>query len=691
MPSRRRLAWIARFLTAATLIAACSPGSGETPAPVVLEPTSRQTATAEPGIPAPSSPSTNDIILHNGVLLTMDDSRPTASAIRIVGDSIDSVGEDAAILSQAGPTTVVINLEGRTLMPGFIDAHTHLFHVASSFGQNDVTAQDDALRYGITSIGELWSDETLVRHLEELEASGDLRLRTTVYLAPYADGCGNIYRQDWYRAYPPGAELGPHLRLGGIKIYTDGGSCNAPAVSFEYPGGAGKGDLYFSQAELNQIVTDFHRQGYQLAIHAIGDRGIDQALDAISAAQAAEPREVRHRIEHAAVIRPDQITRFDTVPVVPVVFGSYPTCSLLQRDGSFQYYTPDDHLSWEWPLRSLLEGAPRGHVAYHSDAYGVRPLSTFENLYGFVTRAEVAEDGSVCQPPPALAAGGVSVDQALRVMTLEGAYALGQQSVLGSLTPGKLADLIVLSQDPRRVPARSLRDLQVLTTIVGGRVEYCAPGSEPLCPRLSPAPPASAPRPNASAFRDEFNATLDPAWTWTNEDPSAWSLTQTPGWLRLALSQGGFLTTTPSNVLLRAALPGDFNLMTTLRVSPARNFEFAGLVVVFADGRVLQFGRAYCDVPGVCTGGGFYFDNLQGGATTGSNFALPGFAASQYVLRLEKRGTAYTASYLTLDGQPVAVGSHTVADAPQSVGLLAGQAPSAGPVAEFDFFEMTAP
>jgi len=684
-----RMIWL---LAAAIAIGSCTPG-GATIAPAHLEPTPRPVTSESPGLPPTPRASipASDVIFHNAVILTMDDALPTASAIHIVGDSIASVGEDSAILAEAGPQTRIVDLGGLTLMPGFIDSHAHLFHVASSFGKDDRTAQEEALRFGITSIGELWSDETLVRHLQELDAAGGLRLRTSIYLAPFVDGCGNIYEQDWYRAFAPGADLGSRLRVGGIKLYTDGGSCNAPAVSFEYPAGAGHGDLYFSQSELNQIVTDFHRQGYQLAIHAIGDRGIDQALEAIAAAQAAEPREVRHRIEHAAVIRPDQMPRFDTESVVAVMFGSYPTCSLLQRDGSFQYYTPDDYLTWEWPMRSLLENAPQGHYAYHSDAYGVRPLNPFENLYGLVTRQEVAEDGTICRPPAALAAGAVTVDQALRAMTLEGAYALGQEDDLGSLAPGKLADLIVLSADPTRVTPDGLRDLQVRMTMLGGGVVYCAPGYEAICP---PAAALPSPQPSPQTpliFRDEFDGSLDPGWSWTNEAPAAWSLTATPGWLRIALSQGGFLTTTPSNVLLRPAPPGDFDLTTTLRASPSRNFEFAGLIVTFADGRVLQFGRAYCDVPGVCTGGGYYFDNLKGGATTGSNFALPGFAGSQYVLRLEKRGTTYTAYYLTVDGQPVAAGSHTVAGDPQSVGLLAAQAPAPGPVAEFDFFEIKAP
>ena len=672
---------------------ACGPATSTAAPPgVVVEPTTRPILTAPEttaAAPAPTAEAAaGDFIFHNGVILTMDEAQPKASAIHIRGGKIVSVDDEASILAEASPGTVVVDLGGLTLMPGFIDSHTHLFHGASAFGRNDTTAQDEALSFGITSIGELWSDQALVSHLEDLAASGGLRVRETVYLTPYNDGCGNIYDEDWYRAYPPGAELGRNLRLGGIKIYTDGGGCNAPAVSFEYAGGEGNGDLYFTQEGLNRVVADFHGQGYQLAIHAIGDRAIEQALNAVADAQAGGPGTIRHRIEHTAVIRPELMPRFQELDVVGVLFGGYPTCWLVNRDDSFKYYTPDAYLAWEWPRRALLAAAPEAHIAYHSDAYGVRPLNPFENLYGMVTRREVAEDGTVCEPPPALAANTISVEQALKAMILEGAYALGQEADLGSLTPGKLADIVLVTQSPLEVPADELRSIGVVMTMVGGRVEYCAEGYQTLCPEEVPiaAPPAVRP----GVFHDEFDGALGPGWTWEREDASAWSLTATPGWLRLGLSAGGYLTTPPSNVLLRPAPSGDFEVQTTLRVTPTRNFEIAGLIVTFGDDSVLQFGRAFCDVPGVCTGGGYYFDSVQSGASAGSNFALPGLAGSQHVLRLQKQGTTYTASYLTVDGEWIPIGSHSVAQAPASVGLIAAQAPAPGPVAEFDFFEMTA-
>lgn len=684
MPSRSQLAWMTRLLFAATLIAACSLGSSETPAPVNLDPTSPPpAATAETGAPALSAASDGDVIFHNGVLLTMDDSRPSASAIHIVGDTIAAVGEEAAILAQAGPATVVIDLEGRTMMPGLVDAHSHMFE-----RQDFDAVQDTLLRIGITTTAELYTDRPLLERLKGLAASGRLRVRLSTYLV-YNTNCGEPL-DEWWRAYPPTRVRGEMLRIGGIKIFSDGGSCNAPAVTYEYADGAGRGDLYFTRPELEAVLRSVDGAGYQAAVHALGDRALEVVLGSFESLWGgSNPR--RHRIEHNAVIRPDQLARYTAAQPVATIFAPFATCHQTRGTTRYRYDVPELQRDWEWRWRDLLGTNPTVHFAWHGDMPGIYPPDAAYQLWAMVTRAELADDGTICAPPDWVAYNALTVDEVLHLMTLGAAYALDRDQEVASLVAGKLADLILLSDNPKTMAPMALRNLQVLMTMVGGKVEHCADGLQALCPQSAQAPPASAPPAGASAFRDEFESILEPGWTWTNEDPSAWSLDQTPGWLRIQLAQGGYLTTTPANVLLRPAPAGDFNLTTSLRASPTRNFEFAGLIVTFADGRVLQFGRAHCDLPGVCTGGGYYFDNLKDGASAGSNLALPGLAGSQSILRLEKRGTTYTAYYLMVDGQAVAVGSHSVADAPQSVGLLAAQAPAPGPLAEFDFFEITTP
>jgi len=196
----------------------------------------------------------------------------------------------------------------------------------------------------------------------------------------------------------------------------------------------------------------------------------------------------------------------------------------------------------------------------------------------------------------------------------------------------------------------------------------------------------------SSAFRDDFDGTMDTGWTWFQSAEPGYSLTHTPGWLRLNLSSGSFRgAPPPENLLVRPSPTGNFSMSAFLRFSPHNNFEFAGLAVVFNDHSVLQFGRAGCFLEAPtpeCIGDGLYFDNLQNGATVGGNFATPALLGLDYLLRLERQGKTYAASYSTDGSNWQSIGSHTVDKAPASIGLIAAQSTVASPYADFDYFEM---
>jgi beta-xylosidase len=261
----------------------------------------------------------------------------------------------------------------------------------------------------------------------------------------------------------------------------------------------------------------------------------------------------------------------------------------------------------------------------------------------------------------------------------------------------------------------SSRPLLATALVLGALIACAAPAAAPSAadvileptvrPTLAeaalatPAAPASAPTAAAavtelasSAFRDDFDGTMDTGWSWFQSAEPGYSLTHTPGWLRLNLSSGGFRGDThPENVLVRPAPTGNFSMVTYLRFSPHNNFEFAGLAVVFDDQSVVQFGRAGCfaesPTPG-CIGDGLYFDNLQNGSAVGGNFATPALLGLDYRLRLERQANVYTASYSTDGSNWQPIGSHTVDKAPVSIGLIAAQSTVASPYADFDYFEM---
>ncbi|MBE9507822.1 MAG: amidohydrolase family protein, partial [Chloroflexi bacterium] len=223
------------------------------------------------------------------------------------------------------------------------------------------------------------------------------------------------------------------------------------------------------------IVADAHTSGYQVAIHALGDRAVEQTLNAIEFALAGQPNTPRHRIEHNATVRPDMLPRYSEIGVVALIFGPYP-CGVVNRSAP-------EYQAWEWPWRDLLETNPDVHFAWHSDTPWVGPVAPLLHLYSMVTPYEVATDGvTICDTPAWLTRKTLTVEEALPMMTIEGAYTLFRDEEVGSLEPGKFADTIILSGDPTTVDPNALKDLKVWMTMVGGLVEWCAPGYEALCP-----------------------------------------------------------------------------------------------------------------------------------------------------------------------------------------------------------------
>jgi hypothetical protein len=247
--------------------------------------------------------------------------------------------------------------------------------------------------------------------------------------------------------------------------------------------------------------------------------------------------------------------------------------------------------------------------------------------------------------------------------------------------------------------APSAGDPSLLPTIVEPTVRSveAGPADLPVAPAQAPptqpaTAPTAIPQLASSAFRDDFNGALDPGWTWHQNDAPGWTLSNMPGWLRLNLSTGSFFSPTPpANALVRPAPAGDFDMSTWLRFNPHNNFELAGLVVVFDDHSVLQFGRGGCffeaPAPG-CLGDGLYFDNIQNGAPFGGNFATQSFLGLDYVLRLQRQGNSYTASYSNDALNWTPLGSHSADRKPVWVGLIAAQAKTAGNFADFDWFEI---
>src|SRR6202012_1594844 len=206
-----------------------------------------------------------------------------------------------------------------------------------------------------------------------------------------------------------------------------------------------------------------HRAGWRVAAHAIGDRAIDLALDAFADAAARYPRQdTRHRIEHLAAPRPDQVARGAALGVIPVGQGRFAT---EIGDGMLASVGPGRH-SWLYRQRSLLDA---GVVLPGSSD---RPVVTGTPLLGIHDMV----NRRTASGAPFNAGEAVSAEQALRAYTWGSAYASKAERVKGSVETGKLADLTVVSEDPVAVSPERIGGLEVVATIVGGQFRYRAVG-----------------------------------------------------------------------------------------------------------------------------------------------------------------------------------------------------------------------
>jgi predicted amidohydrolase YtcJ len=213
------------------------------------------------------------------------------------------------------------------------------------------------------------------------------------------------------------------------------------------------------QERLDEYVMHAHRLGYQIAIHAIGDRGIDMVLDAYEKALAAYPRaNHRHRVEHCGICRPDILDRIARMGVVPV---SQPVFIIEYGDG-FIRHLGLERVQLTYPFRSFLERDIK--LVFSSDC----PVSDFRPLKS-IQAAVTERTGSGASYALEEA---VTVDEALEMYTVAGAYATFEEDVKGALKPGMLADFTILSEDPRTFDPMGLSELPVSATIIGGEVVY---------------------------------------------------------------------------------------------------------------------------------------------------------------------------------------------------------------------------
>lgn len=530
-----------------------------------------------------------DLVLRGGVVHTVDARRPRAAAVAVRGDRVVVVGGDADVAPLVGPRTRVVELAGRTVVPGFDDAHAHLLGIGAQRLDAELTgartfdevvarvaaavktrrpgewvrgrgwhegkwatpargavrgfpthaaltavspdnpvvleradghavlanaramalrgvtretkppaggevirdgdgaptgvfvdnarslveppertpeeqaralelAMDECLSKGVTSLTDAGASLETIALYRRVDARGGLRIRLNVM----AGGLGVMKALGAPTVPPPGGMLTVRT----VKVYADGAIGSRGAALLEpYDDDPGnRGLLVTPPDEILAAARWALAHGFQAGTHAIGDRANRVVLDAYETAFRERPdvKDPRFRVEHAQILDRADIPRFARLSVLASMQGIH--CA-SDRPWAPQRIGEARIAEGAYAWRTLLAAGAR--ILNGTDA-PVEDLSPIQNFHASVTRAD--KDG---RPP-----SGFDPEQkltraeALRTMTLDAAYGSFAEREKGSIEIGKLADLVVLSQDILSVPDSALMQTEVLATIVGGRVLY---------------------------------------------------------------------------------------------------------------------------------------------------------------------------------------------------------------------------
>ncbi|MHA2428316.1 MAG: amidohydrolase [Candidatus Hermodarchaeia archaeon] len=407
-----------------------------------------------------------DMIIHNGTILTMEQSPAQVEAVAIQGEYILAVGDETDILAMAGSNTRIIDLGGRTLLPGFIDSHSHWIGDLNLVNQSTPEeAIETVLSSGWTSISELFVNQERLDELIALDQLDNLHVRVNAYLPLnyQFDRFGN-----WYQSYQPRQEFSSKLRIGGVKIFMDGWITNW--------------NHYFNQTELNILVQEAHDAGFQIAIHSATDNGTDIVLNSLESALGGQSNQLhRHRIEHLVLLRDDQLQRMSNLGIIASFQLTWFNSDLIPLE-SFWIYEDYSHLLGRF--RDILQaGIPSIGSTDYPYILGY-PRTAMKAISSAVTK--IGEQGLA--PTNWMLNQSLSVEQALRLLTIDAAYGTFQENLKGSIKVNKFADFVILSDNPLTIPESHLTDIEVLVTIVGGKVEYVQDGSEFTGPIITPPP-----------------------------------------------------------------------------------------------------------------------------------------------------------------------------------------------------------
>jgi len=504
-----------------------------------------------------------DLLLTNGHLITLDGETPSASAMAIKDGKILSIGSESEIKQYSAPHQ--INLQNKTILPGFIDSHIHLYafgemllrqaDLVGSTSLDDILSRlrslqnrrptgwlvghgfdNDKLREkrfpnraeldkistkqpiiisricghalvanspaiallspaeraagdadsGLFTETAAWSFYKLIPQLSEDEAeeavlaaarvalhTGITTVQTLLDTPSQMIAYSRLHQKTRLPlrvvAIPPysavenlhslGLRSGfgdDRLQFGACKFFSDG-SLGAQTAWLSEPYADNpqtRGLRIYDPDDLKQKCRDAQKKGFQLAIHAIGDQALRETLDAIEFALDGESNDFhRHRVEHASLCPPDCLQRMAKLKIVVTIQPQFVTSDTWTPNRLGPTRTP-----WAYPFKSMFNaGIP---IALSSDC-PVEKLDAFDAVAAAVGRHSWSPHETLTPL------------EAIHAYTLGSAHAAFLEKNLGSLTPGKAADFVILSADPTNLTADQIRKLKAEKTFVAGKEAEC--------------------------------------------------------------------------------------------------------------------------------------------------------------------------------------------------------------------------
>ncbi|MDQ3082048.1 MAG: amidohydrolase, partial [Gemmatimonadota bacterium] len=407
----------------------------------------------------PSHEALSRALPNHPVVLTRVDGHAilaNAMAMRLAGITAatkDPAGGRVVRAANGSPTGVFVDnaesLVGRVI-PDASPAQTRTAILA---------AVAEANRWGLVGIHDAGASRGTIDIYESLARQGQFNLRNYVMIG---DDSADIRH---YMARGPQSGLyDGRLWIRSIKMYSDGalGSRGAALLAAYSDDAANTGLLVSAPAHIQRVATAALRRGFQVNVHAIGDRGNRIVLDAVDAALRTVPvAGHRFRIEHAQVIAPSDIPRFAALGVIPSMQASHQTSDMRWAE----VRVGPDRIKGAYAWRSLLN---TGVIIPNGSDFPVEEVNPLISFHAAVAR----QDGTNWPEGGWYAGQVMTRNEALKSMTIWPAFAAFQENMMGSLAPGRYADFVVLDRDIMQVPASDILKTQVMSTFIGGRSVY---------------------------------------------------------------------------------------------------------------------------------------------------------------------------------------------------------------------------